>query len=547
HKHFTDIVSAFSLSGTPKENDILPVYKRYFDGIPYFKDHPELCGFYDIPGDHLNRKVPFGLLRGNGNDTVVLIHHSDVVDTLNYLELQPLATNSEALDEALRSGQLNMDDDSKADLLSGEWIFGRGVADMKGGGADQMALFEEYATRKEFNGNLLILPVADEESYSTGMRGAVLLMTELKKKYGLNYITLIDSEPDSRKINDRPTITDGSVGKILPIVYVQGVPAHVGYLFDGFNPATLLSEIVVRTDANMEFSEKSGNSVASPPSWLYVKDQKYLYDVTLPAAAMGCISILSLDRSPVELFALLKKICADAMDDVISKRNSSFQKYTEMHGTPVTSLLYKTCVMEYGDVYEEAKRDSGDEFVKAITELIRQVGDEVKADKLSFADAASKIIEKTLSFRKDRSPVVVLALIPPYYPCVNNKMVPDRMPPLTKALNEMQAYAAKNYGGEYGVVNYISGISDLSYGMFTASDENIDFIGNNMLFWKDLYYVPLAEIRDNTMPVINIGPYGKDFHKFTERVYKDDLYYRVPVLLDIVISDLLGNERIFSE
>ena len=30
------------------------------------------------------------------------------------------------------------------------------------------------------------------------------------------------------------------------------------------------------------------------------------------------------------------------------------------------------------------------------------------------------------------------------------------------------------------------------------------------------------------MAGINIGPWGKDFHKLTERVYKEDLYERTP-------------------
>lgn len=41
------------------------------------------------------------------------------------------------------------------------------------------------------------------------------------------------------------------------------------------------------------------------------------------------------------------------------------------------------------------------------------------------------------------------------------------------------------------------------------------------------------------MAGINIGPWGKDFHKLTERVFMPDLYDRTPHILDHAISLLL--------
>ena len=44
------------------------------------------------------------------------------------------------------------------------------------------------------------------------------------------------------------------------------------------------------------------------------------------------------------------------------------------------------------------------------------------------------------------------------------------------------------------------------------------------------------------MAGINIGPWGKDFHKLTERVYKEDLYVRTPKILDHAVKILLGGQ-----
>jgi arginine utilization protein RocB len=43
-----------------------------------------------------------------------------------------------------------------------------------------------------------------------------------------------------------------------------------------------------------------------------------------------------------------------------------------------------------------------------------------------------------------------------------------------------------------------------------------------------------------SVPVINIGPWGKDLHKFTERVFETDLVERTPALLECAIDYLLG-------
>lgn len=53
-----------------------------------------------------------------------------------------------------------------------------------------------------------------------------------------------------------------------------------------------------------------------------------------------------------------------------------------------------------------------------------------------------------------------------------------------------------------------------------------------MPLFGDYYDVPFEAIKEISMAGINIGPWGKDFHKLTERVNKEDLYERTPRILD---------------
>lgn len=161
---------------------------------------------------------------------------------------------------------------------------------MKGGGSIQLSLLKRYSKLKDFNGNVIVIAVPDEENLSAGMRAGVKLLAELKEKYGFNYRLMINSEPHQRKNFSEGVFSEGSVGKIMPFVYVRGYLSHIGKVFEGLNPLNLMSEIVRRTELNMDFSDVVGGESAPPPTWLYLKDSKKQYDVSMPLSASWAVS-----------------------------------------------------------------------------------------------------------------------------------------------------------------------------------------------------------------------------------------------------------------
>lgn len=541
-KNLLNYVGTKTHTSTSLENNNVKFFEDWFQRVDYFKSNPENHGFHKIEGDHLGRKIPWGLLKGEGKDTIIVIHHTDTVDTDDYGVNQELAYKPYEITEEYKKGNIDLGEDVKKDLNSGKWLFGRGVADMKGGAAISLSLLEEYTKDESFKGNIILLGVPDEENLSAGMRGAIPLLKQLKEKHNLNYILMLDVEPHERDNQEVATIYDGSVGKLMPVVYVRGKLAHVGQVYRGFNPINLLSEIIRKTELNPDFIETVGNTTTPPPTWLYMKDRKEVYDVSLPIAAAGYMSILTLDKPPKEIFDKLSEISIEAFQDVINDMNTSYNKYQEMSGKDLDDLTWTPNVKLYGDLYKEAMRDSGEEFASGIEKLMEEIKSDINNNKLSIINGAYKIIEKTLEFVKDLSPMVIIALAPPYYPNTNNNMVSEKCVEINKSIESLVEFAKKEWNQDYFVQNYFTGISDLSYAMFEADRKNIDYIEENMLMWKDVYYIPLETIKELSIPVLNIGPWGKDFHKYTERVYKEDLFERTPILIDRVIKELLGGE-----
>jgi arginine utilization protein RocB len=85
------------------------------------------------------------------------------------------------------------------------------------------------------------------------------------------------------------------------------------------------------------------------------------------------------------------------------------------------------------------------------------------------------------------------------------------------------------------------GISDLSYASWNGNEQDVLAIRENSPGWDAIYHIPFDSVQSLRMPVVNIGPWGKDLHKMTERVYLKDVYERVPEILAQLITDILAS------
>jgi arginine utilization protein RocB len=536
-------VGVYSSSGTKNERLAEKFYGEWFDSMEYFKTRGEQAGFFRIPGDVFERAIPWCALRGSGDDAVVLLHHYDVVDTDDYRNLRDIATKPGELTAALKSGEMSLDEESARDLASGEWIFGRGAADMKGGAVIQMALFERYAMRaKEGNlrGNIVLIGLPDEENLSSGGRAAPLILKELKDRYGLNYLLALNSEPTDRAHGGGSLkIQVSSIGKVMPLIYARGVLSHAGRVYDGLNPIKLMSEVVGRLDLNPAFIDEFDGVVSPASTFLCLKDAKNVYDVSLPMSASGYMSVMFMKKSIGEIMDIIRGSCADAFDSVIAAVQSSFDAYTRTGGGAPRKLPWRSNVKLYSDLYSEACRDSGEKFKDDLSDAIEGLKRQILDGDTNLTDASRRIIELTLSHVKDTSPVIVIALVPPYYPFVANSMLGAKSGRADALFDDMAKYAKAKFGDSLEK-NCIVGISDLSFFMKNAGAGDNDYVRENMLLWDDMYRIPFDEIGEISMPVLNIGPWGKGIHKYTERVFADDLRRRTPNLISFAVENMLG-------
>lgn len=526
-----EMTAVNSISYSAKENAMSEYVHAFFAQIPYFKEHPDQFGLYPIPNDAFGRTVPYALLLGNAPNTVVSMGHMDVVSTESYGELAEQAFQiGDELEKALAKKDLSPE--ARADMESGEWIWGRGTADMKGGVAMHMALFEEYAAlaqKGELPGNLLMITVPDEESYSAGMREAAVLILQLKNRYGLDLKMVVDPEPTNER-NGAQIMSIGSVGKIMPVVMVQGVTAHVGHCFDGITPLGILAEIYQKTNISLEFSDRYKDEATVPPTWTNLRDMKELYDVSLPLRAAGYFTALTFDSTPEQIMGKIKRIAAEALENSVKELDAVYQEYKKRDKfAEKDKIQYKTTVYSFEELVAELKEKDPKGFDAYYSGIYQTIGTQVVGGELNFPGATLKMMEAVLKYADIKNPVVLIGFAPPYYLPIHSDLIKGKEDTGSNAYAIVKKTAEAGFGQKMDYENYFMGISDASY---CGIDHPFDYtkFSANTPMWGDLYQLNFEAMEEIGIPAVIYGPIGKEYHQWTERVNKKSLLEVVPAV-----------------
>ncbi len=518
-----ELINIQSDTNTHLEKDIERYLLDHISQMPWFKDHPTF-GLEALSHDDLERGIVWALLKGNGPNTIILLNHHDAVDIDVYGNLKEVAFDSDALKASLKN--LKLDDETHHDLEDSNWMFGRGTADMKAGIAIHLHLLEMYAS-KNLKGNILFISVPDEENLSQGMRHGSQLLHQLSNTYDLNYELLINSEPHERT-NNQFTIYDSSVGKNMAAIYVQGIKSHIGKIYDGLNPTLLLSNIVQKTELNPMFSDSVLGDQSPPPSWSYVRDFKASYDASVPEAAGGYLSFLTLESTPIDILSHLKEICSDAMTEMVEHKKRTYEtiykkNYDKVHHVPQVKL--------YQDLLHDATQKNRQATEQSLRECKMYIKDELKAKRLTIPESNFILIRSLLDIVTYSEPTAVVALSPPFYPHISTETAHQSV------MNTVKDILKED---EIDFQHYFMGISDLSYTGLQNADKITPYVAPNMPLWdEDFYTIDFSSLKKLSIPSIILGPWGKDLHKMTERVYVPDLVENTHLLISKLIDQLL--------
>ena len=511
-----EIVSIASVTETPGESRVEEFIRDEMSGFAYFKQNPDLFGLEAIPGDKHGRGVNWGLVKGGSKETIIMINHHDVVATEDYGTLKEFAFDTDEL--ARRMAEAPGGQSQKKDLQTREWMVGRGTADMKAGLVIQLEALKRYSEKQSRGVNLLYLSVPDEENASLGMRYGTVFIDKLKELHSLDYILAVNSESHERKDSGSPIIHTGSAGKFMLCVHVKGKQAHLGEVLKGFNPLRLLSRIAVHTDINFDLSDGGLSQLVPPPGWSYLRDNKPHYDASIPDSASGLFCFLSAKASAEQmLYAAKGRIEEIAREDMAQHLEAVLSNRTREGGPQdtVATLLYSELLAQAEAVRPGTAQEERERLFQAAGR-----GD------ASYFDATRDSIQRLTEYVNFEYPVVVLAVVPPYYPAVTSG--------LDQAYNQLLSHLSQKF---HTVEEpFYLGISDLSY-VTRGSQDDSRILKENMPLWDHRIYSIAFEILNNYhLDILNIGPWGKDLHQPSERVYIPDVDETIPKIYEELIE-----------
>lgn len=450
-------------------------------------------------GDRLNRPNLVAHLPGSGHEAVVLLGHVDTVGTHDYGTLRHLALDPRALTDRVAAGALGPE--MAALARGGNWLFGRGVLDMKSGLAVATGVLLARAQSSAPGPHLLFAACADEEASSLGARtvgpwlGRYLTEKELRLSGVIKTDFTASTAPGQRR-----RIYTGSVGKLLLGVSVFGVPSHAGEPEAGLDPNRLLAEITARLTYRPELADRAPDGERAPlVVTLAQSDQKRHYDVQTALAAHGLYNLLQVHTA-----------AGPRLDQMIGEVRRLIDQLAE----PLAGLSrgWPVPVLSWPELWAEA--DPGDRA------SVRRL-----AGRLANAPGhtVGRRLVEHLIVRLGRAPAVVVYLAAPEIRRVASE---------ASLRGRLAGLSAE--GQPIEVAGHFPFISDLSFMVAPADQAGAD---------ADAHLPQLAGQRPprRDLPkgnVILAGPYGDGAHRRDERVERGFTFSVLPQLVDALVARL---------
>lgn len=519
--------------GEYEENRIAQSLYDWFGRLPYFQEHPEDLRLLPVEGDPLKRHIPFALVRASKktSKTVLLTGHMDVVNTDVYGPLKDMAFNPEECTRAMAKQPLS--EEARRDLESGEWLFGRGVSDMKSGVAAASVLLAEASEHpEELEANIGVFFVPDEENNSLGMLGAVRHLVRFQEEEGLEYLGCINTEPVfSRTQETLPTLYTGTIGKINPFFFCLGRETHVGEYYEGVSAAALISSINVLLDGNAALSDTHKGQRYSPYGCHKIRDIRQDYSSTIAAKAMAYYGYLPISKKPGEILEELRQCARQGLDNAMERLQSWRGMFWESRKAPLPNRE-KDGILSFEELRQLYLKERGSEGSREMEAFLNSCPSE-----WDERDRALGLTEHMLERSSLEGPLVVFGFLPPFYPPrINQGKTPGE-----KAILEMTRAVqakARELGTELLQADLFEGVCDLSYCGFSQGREELEILEQNTPGWGNPYRLPSEDLVKLNIPVCNLGPVGKDAHKRTERVHLPFLLQTLPYLLREAVKNL---------
>lgn len=527
------LVQAASVSESAGEQAFPEVLEGLLRQWPYFQAHPQQVWTQPIENDPLGRRNVFALVRGQGPETLVLSGHFDVVDVRNYGAHEGAAFEPELLQERLiqdleQHARSEAEFRALADLRGGDFMPGRGALDMKSGLAAGLCVLEHFSQQPQRSGNLLFVAVADEEVSSHGARWAAPRLPEWAQEQGLKLrgVVNLDATGDNGDGSAGQAVYLGTAGKLLVSAFVVGVDTHAGYSLDGINANFLASELARTFELNPDLTDTSRGIIGTPPTILKQTDLKTHYDVTTPARAWLCVNMLTHGLGAAEVLGRFRQEATRTLEEALqtlrARAEALGEKSSAAHGA-------SALVLTYAELLEQVQAS-----VPTLPAELQDFEANL-APTLDYPARSAQVTNWLWNKSGLHGPAVVLGFASLHYPYTTLDEGHGQEGQFLAAVREALSHAPQRYGLSITERPVFTGISDMSWFGRTEAADIAVVNGNTPIQAAQIQALPAG------LPCVNLGPWGRDYHQWLERVHQPYSFGVLPALVWDIALTVLGD------
>lgn len=519
----------------------------------YIKKHPD--SLQEIPVDMPGN--PFSLLAlyrspRSIRESIVLCGHIDTVGIGEFGPRPEIAFDLTKLPVWLAS-RFPSDEELRADIESGEFLPGRGSLDMKGGVALLVRLFDRLTASGRFPWNLVLLLTCDEEGDSSGMRAAVPYLARLHQDHELDFKLLINADYISPLTPEDASayMYTGTIGKLLIGLSVFGTPTHAGVPFEGVNAAALAGAVISHLEGNQKLTQHVKGEFTPPPTALSLNARQPAYSVMTPARAQAYLNVFFVHSNFEDYFREVVNEVRRACRLHFTALRRRYRRFVAKTDMEISEKLTKPEVITYRELAKRAAPALGAARMVVRTKSRASAAkqphkessetEETPQSQSKEADPREQALDAVAGamemVRRSR-PTVVVSVLPPLYPGYAMALDPQAQGILT----ELHAFA-RDWQGAFALRhrNFYPYVSDMSL-VQAPSTEKLKVLLQQMPLLSALGLKFLQQRL--TIPVVNLGPWGKGAHTARERVHLGFLTKELPRMYLALLSRLTGGELV---
>ncbi|HEX3027583.1 MAG TPA: peptidase M20, partial [Clostridia bacterium] len=232
-----------------------------------------------------------------------------------------------------------------------------------------------------------------------------------------------------------------------------------------------------------------------------------------------------------------KGAAVQAFENVLASLNERYKAYCTLSGTAFQPINYPHRVLEYAELFRMAQRHFGGELERETQNMASELLE--KGEDKRFIPL--RIAERLCEIAEVKTPTIVVFFAAPY--CPHNTLkaeVPEEKALLGKISKLVSAFG-KETGENYRVMQFFPSLSDSSYLKIDDDAQSLETLMRNFPAYSRIYPLPFDRIRLLNLAGLNYGCFGKDAHKWTERVYLPYSFEIFPKLILKTVEEFLMN------